>query len=145
MVPEPPVLAEPMAGRDNQRVAEPQQQYSVEQANQLLPVLTPVLNSVVRELGTATDARALSQVRAAASHNGGGAAASAMLRAGRRLERELEFLREHGILLRDPEVGLVDFPSQREGRLIYLCWRLGEPEVQFWHARDEGFVDGQPL
>lgn len=124
---------------------EPDRLYSVAQANQLLPALTLVLQSVLAGLGEATDEEALRQVRDTEGHNGGGAAASAMLRAGRRLEREMEFLREHSILLRDPQTGLVDFPSELEGEPIFLCWRLGEPAVEFWHRRDEGFVHRQAL
>ncbi|MGP8248449.1 MAG: DUF2203 domain-containing protein [Candidatus Dormibacteria bacterium] len=124
---------------------EPEPLYTVAQANRLLPALTEVLQSLVTGLGQATDEQALRQVRAAEGHNGGGAAASAMLRAGRRLEREMEFLRQHAILLRDPQTGLVDFPSELEGEPIFLCWRLGEPAVEFWHRRDEGFVHRQPL
>ena len=68
-----------------------------------------------------------------------------MLQAGRRVEREMEFLREHGILLRDVQAGLVDFPSERDGEPIFLCWRLDEPAIEYWHHRDQGFVHRQPL
>lgn len=115
------------------------------QANQLLPALAQVLQSLVLALGLATDTDALRRVREAEGHNGGGAAASAMLRAGHRVEREMDFLSEHGIQLRDPHSGLVDFPAEREGVPIYLCWRLGEPAVEFWHSRDQGYSDRRPL
>lgn len=124
---------------------EPERLYTVAHANQLLPALVQVLQSLVLELGQATDSDALRRVREAEGHNGGGAAASAMLRAGHRVEREMEFLSEHGIQLRDPQTGLVDFPAQRDGVPIFLCWRLGEPAIEFWHRRDQGFVDRQRL
>ena len=41
--------------------------------------------------------------------------------------------------------GLVDFPSEMNGRHVLLCWRLGEPEVQFWHEVDAGYAGRQPL
>lgn len=41
--------------------------------------------------------------------------------------------------------GLCDFPSQRDGREVYLCWRLGEPEVHYWHELHTGFAGRQPL
>jgi hypothetical protein len=119
--------------------------YTVARANLLLPSLIPVLRSLVLQLGTATDAEALGRVRSAEGHNGGGAAASAMLQAGDRVEREMEFLQQHGILLRDASSGLVDFPAEREGRPVFLCWRLGEPSIEYWHQRDEGYVNRQPL
>jgi hypothetical protein len=57
-------------------------------------------------------------------------------------EAELESL---GIQLKDRRVGLVDFPSELDGRRVLLCWRLGEPSVQFWHDEDAGFAGRQPL
>ncbi|HUY56871.1 MAG TPA: DUF2203 domain-containing protein [Candidatus Micrarchaeaceae archaeon] len=119
--------------------------YSVNQASRLLPALTQVLRSLIIELGIATDPDALGQLRSAEGHNGGGAAASAMLQAGARVEREMEFLKRHGILLRDATSGLVDFPATRQGRPIFLCWRLGEPAIGYWHGRDEGYVHRRPL
>ena len=126
-------------------MAESERLYTVAQANQLLPALAQVLQSLLGELGVATDADALRRVRGAEGHNGGGAAASAMLQAGRRVEREMEFLREHGILPRDVQAGLVDFPSERDGEPIFLCWRLDEPAIEYWHHRDQGFVHRQLL
>jgi hypothetical protein len=57
-------------------------------------------------------------------------------------QRELEAL---SIQLKDRRLGLVDFPSEMNGRHVLLCWRLGEPDVQFWHEVDTGFADRQPL
>jgi hypothetical protein len=57
-------------------------------------------------------------------------------------DAELESL---GIQLKDRRVGLVDFPSELDGRRVLLCWRLGEPSVQFWHDEDAGFAGRQPL
>ena len=50
-----------------------------------------------------------------------------------------------GIILRDPERGLVDFPMLWEDREVYLCWVLGESSIQFWHEIDTGFAGRQPL
>ena len=57
-------------------------------------------------------------------------------------ERELE---ELGIVLKDRRLGLVDFPSEIDGRRVWLCWRLGEPSVQYWHDLDAGYAGRQPL
>ncbi len=58
------------------------------------------------------------------------------------LEKELGQL---GILLKDYFIGLIDFPCWRDGREIYLCWKLGEPEVGHWHEIDVGFSGRQKL
>jgi hypothetical protein len=52
---------------------------------------------------------------------------------------------DRGILLKDPDRGLVDFPALREGREVYLCWLLGETTIEFWHDIDAGFAGRQPL
>ena len=57
-------------------------------------------------------------------------------------ERELE---ELGIALKDRRLGLVDFPGEIDGRRVWLCWRLGEPSVQYWHDLDAGYAGRQPL
>jgi hypothetical protein len=57
-------------------------------------------------------------------------------------QRELEAL---GIQLKDRRLGLVDFPSEMNGRHVLLCWRLGEGDVQFWHEVDGGYTNRQPL
>ena len=51
-----------------------------------------------------------------------------------------------GCVLRDADVGLVDFPARvRGGRTVFLCWRLGEAEIAFWHGTNEGFAGRKPL
>lgn len=54
-------------------------------------------------------------------------------------------LRELGVEFKDPILGLVDFPAQMDDRVVHLCWKLGEPEVQFWHELDAGFSGRQLL
>lgn len=56
------------------------------------------------------------------------------------LRRVLEEIQELGCLVKDLDVGLVDFPTIFEGREVYLCWKLGEPSIEFWHGVDEGFA-----
>ena len=61
------------------------------------------------------------------------------------LQEGISRLNEWGIELKDLEAGLVDFPALREGRTVFLCWKLGEPEVAFWHELTTGFSGRQPL
>jgi hypothetical protein len=56
--------------------------------------------------------------------------------------REIE---SSGAHLKDVKLGLVDFPTERDGEIIYLCWQSGEPEVAFWHRTEDGFAGRQPL
>jgi hypothetical protein len=50
-----------------------------------------------------------------------------------------------GCIVKDIDLGLVDFPSTRSGEPIYLCWKVGEARVSHWHALDEGFSERKPL
>jgi hypothetical protein len=61
------------------------------------------------------------------------------------LRTGVEQLAEWDIELKDLQLGLVDFPAMLEGRTVYLCWQLGEPEVAFWHETSTGFAGRQPL
>ena len=54
-------------------------------------------------------------------------------------------IHEVGALVKDLDRGLIDFPAQREGEDVLLCWHVGEPEIEYWHGLDEGFSGRKPL
>jgi hypothetical protein len=60
----------------------------------------------------------------------------------RQAAQEIEGL---GCLLKDLDIGLVDFPCRLGEQEVYLCWKLGEPHIQFWHHVEEGFAGRKPL
>lgn len=62
-----------------------------------------------------------------------------------RLQEYVEELRALGVEPKNGPEGLLDFPSLLDGRVVYLCWKLGEPEVLYWHELDAGFRGRQPL
>jgi hypothetical protein len=57
----------------------------------------------------------------------------------------LQKIQELGVLVKDVEMGLCDFPHLHEGRIVYLCWKLGESEVGWWHEIHNGYANRQPL
>ena len=61
------------------------------------------------------------------------------------INQRVQRVNEWGVLVKDLETGLVDFPSLRDGREVYLCWRLGESRVAWWHSIEGGFAGRQPL
>ncbi len=63
----------------------------------------------------------------------------------RRLQEYVEELRALGVEPKGATEGLVDFPAMIDGRPVYLCWKVGEPEVLYWHEIDAGFPGRQPL
>jgi hypothetical protein len=64
---------------------------------------------------------------------------------GDRLEEFCDELRRLGVELKDPKIGLIDFLTQIDGREAYLCWKLGEGEIAFWHELEGGFAGRQSL
>jgi hypothetical protein len=62
-----------------------------------------------------------------------------------RVSKLVQGINDLGIIVRDTERGLVDFPAFLEGREVCLCWILGESTIQFWHEIDTGFSGRQPL
>lgn len=117
--------------------------YTVEEANALLEELRGAL-SRIRE-ARRTVLRSAQRITERTPLNGGGIDGTAHWEALRVLRREVEGLSEQGIVLRDAETGLIDFPARREGRLIYLCWRPDEDRVAHWHEVDAGFGGRRPL
>ena len=76
---------------------------------------------------------------------GGGAVHREFLDASTRASTALKEREELGLVVRDPSSRLVDFPAIREGREIFLCWRLGEEAVAWFHPPEAGFAGRQPL
>ncbi len=62
-----------------------------------------------------------------------------------RLQNALEKIHEYGCVVKDLDVGLIDFPTQFHGQEVYLCWKLGESGIQFWHGVHEGFRGRKPI
>ena len=61
------------------------------------------------------------------------------------LYKAIEALESMGIVIKSVEEGLVDFPCKRFDEEVWLCWKLGENEIKFWHAKEEGFLGRKPL
>ena len=85
------------------------------------------------------------RITSAVEIDGGGVEGSDWFRAQETLKQELLWLADRGILLRDPETGLVDFPAEREGGRVFLCWRLDEDRVGWYHGERSGFSSRKPL
>jgi hypothetical protein len=117
--------------------------YTVEEANALLPELRRSL-AAVRKARRVVLAGA-EPFRGRAATNGGGEQRPEYWSAMTALRKELEALIGLGIVLRDAESGLIDFPTHRDGREVFLCWRPDEDQVGFWHGPESGFAGRRPL
>ncbi len=117
--------------------------YTVEEANGLLPYLAPTLVELREKSEEAVRIR--ERVEQAAQTNGGSPHRERWSRTLARVTELIERLQEWEVELRDVATGLVDFPARVDGQDAWLCWRLGEPAVAYWHPRDAGFSDRRPL
>jgi hypothetical protein len=127
--------------------------FTPDEANALLPDLRPLVERLVahkQQLDRAEDARRALLGRIAT--NGGDITPSDVAEATTRVEREaeavsqiLEAIQSHGVQVKDLDLGLLDFPWQREDEVALLCWRLGEDEIAYWHGMDEGYAGRKPL
>ena len=119
--------------------------YRLEEANALVPKLRPLLERIRDNHKTLAEDKTLAVVRQKASHNGGGLPGGHLAEVTKSLERDLGQLQEWGIVLRDPRIGLIDFFHERDGRTVFLCWKLGEAKVEWWHPLETGIAGRQRL
>lgn len=77
--------------------------------------------------------------------NGGNRSLSLLIQDFEQLDALVHSILELGVLIKDINSGLLDFPALREGREVYLCWQLGEGEIAFWHEVDTGYAGRQPI
>jgi hypothetical protein len=117
--------------------------FDTERAEAALPMLRTLLPRVREDRRALI--RASERITSAIEADGGGVAGGDWFEAQRRLRHDLTVLAEAGILLRDSETGLVDFPAERDGRRIFLCWRLGEERVAWYHEERGGVAGRKPL
>lgn len=119
--------------------------YTVAEANALLPKLVPLLERVRDTQKKLAEDETVALVREKAAQNGGGQPGRHLAELTRTLEADLKQLQEWSIVLRDPSIGLIDFLHQRGNQVVFLCWKLGEAKVEWWHPIETGIAGRQRL
>ena len=122
--------------------------FTIQEANALLPSVRIILAKIQRAHRKLVHYREDAKKAAAAAEQGGGGIESGLAYATllTELTVQLSELETLGVQLKDFERGLVDFPSLRDGRVVLLCWQLGEgDELEWWHDVDAGFAGRTPL
>ncbi|MBK6751584.1 MAG: DUF2203 domain-containing protein [Acidobacteria bacterium] len=121
--------------------------FTISEANELLPTIIPKLKEIKQLYAAINDMRDSSRAAASASEFGGGMEGGAgYVKALYRVGKLTTDLTECGIELKDYTRGLIDFPSMRSQRVVYLCWQLGDAEeVEWWHETDAGFAGRQRI
>lgn len=122
--------------------------FTVDEANALLPSVREIVGRIQRSHKSVSRYRDVAKKAAEAAEQGGGGIDDGLRYAVvlSDLTLALTDLENLGVQLKDFERGLVDFPSLRDGRLVLLCWQMGEgDEVEWWHDVDAGFAGRTPL
>lgn len=122
--------------------------FTIQEANDLLPEVKVLLKKIQSSHRHLSLFRNKAKKAAEGADLGGGGMLEGVEYANRltRLTLETAELEALGVQLKDFERGLVDFPSLREGRIVLLCWQLGEgDELEWWHDVDAGFAGRTPL
>ena len=116
--------------------------FTVESANRTLPLVRRIVEDLVRHYTHLQERRAeLLAVRRAPAGPTRGAIEKEIRDLDAEIDGFVEELASLGVEAKPPwDSGLVDFPGAMDGRLVYLCWQLGEPAVQHWHEIDAGFA-----
>ncbi len=120
--------------------------FTLQEANALIPQINQLLEELIemRQQIVATGPNLESVLRHAGG-NGGNKASGEYVLLLQRFNTALGMLQDLGCELKDLDQGLIDFPSYREGQLVFLCWKRGEPRISFWHDLESGFAGRQPL
>ena len=122
--------------------------FTIQEANALLPNVRVILAKIQRAHRRLSQYQDGARKAAAAAEQGGGGIEQGVAYATvlTELTGEMSELDTLGVQLKDFERGLVDFPSLRDGRVVLLCWQLGEgDELEWWHDVDAGFAGRTPL
>ena len=122
--------------------------FTIHEANALLPSVRLILAKIQRAHRRLSEYRDEARKAAEAAEQGGGGiedgVAYAIILTD--LTSQMSELDNLGVQLKDFERGLVDFPSLRDGRVVLLCWQMGEgDELEWWHDVDAGFAGRTPL
>jgi hypothetical protein len=124
--------------------------WTVEKANRALPLVKRIADDLVRTHAhwqELVEQFELAATRSTATRQDPDAErlAREVQRAAKEIQGFVGELTALGVECKSIEAGLMDFPGERDGRLVYFCWKHGESAVTHWHELDAGFAGRQPL
>lgn len=121
--------------------------FTVEEANALIPFLREKFAQIHALLPPLIERREkMKPIFRAARRNGGGGGDSRYLDLSLQVQRHIAEILQKGVLIKDLERGLVDFPALRGDQEVFLCWELKEAdEVRYWHDLFSGYAGRRPL
>jgi hypothetical protein len=120
--------------------------FTLPEANETLNLIRPLMDEIqtMRQAILKNQPEAWPAIEKSAG-NGGNRALSSMVLDFERLDVLVHQIQDLGVLIKDINLGLLDFPALKDGRGVYLCWRYGEGEIAYWHEIEAGFAGRQPI
>jgi hypothetical protein len=120
--------------------------FTVSEANRLIPQLEEHLRAVKKAKAVLIRIKdEIKKAAAKAPYGGGSPAGGHYISSLEQISENLRAIQEMGVLVKDLDIGLCDFPHLLDGRVVYLCWKLGEHEIRWWHEVNTGYTGRQPL
>jgi hypothetical protein len=120
--------------------------FTLSEANRLIPELERHLTLIGQSKQLlARIKEEIKKASAKANLGGGSYAGRVYITALERMSEHLQAIQEMGVLVKDLDIGLCDFPHHMDGRIVYLCWKRGETEIRWWHDIHSGYSGRQPL
>ena len=122
------------------------QYFTLQEANETLVIIRPLMDEVqaIRQKILANQPEAWPAIEKSAG-NGGNRALSNMVQDFEKFDALIHLIQDTGVLIKDINIGLLDFPALRDGHEVYLCWQYGEGEIAFWHEVEAGYAGRQPI
>ena len=122
------------------------QYFTLHEANEALNIIRPLMDEVqaIRQKILENQPEAWPAIEKSAG-NGGNRALSNLVQDFEKFDVLVHQIQDTGAQIKDINTGLLDFSALKNGREVYLCWRYGEDDIQYWHEIEAGFAGRQPI
>ena len=123
-----------------------QRYFTLQEANETLNLIRPLMDEVqaIRIKILKNQPEAWPAIEKSAG-NGGNRALSNMVQDFEKFDALIHRIQDMDVLIKDINLGLLDFPAWKDGREVYLCWQYGESDIAFWHEVEAGYAGRQPI
>jgi hypothetical protein len=133
-----------MAGDDEQDQHD--RLFTLAEANRLIPQLNSHISSVKQaKVALGRTREDIKRASERAQYGGGSTLGPLYIASLQQVSSNVQAIHDMGVLVKDLDMGLCDFPHLRDGRVVFLCWKFGEPEIKWWHETTSGYKDRWPL
>jgi hypothetical protein len=123
-----------------------QKHFTLGEARTLLPHLRQIFQDIHRRRDRIRDCDdKLAKLLRQTGNDLGGRMVNGLLMDLLQMNGQLQRIQKMGVIVKDLERGLLDFPSVRDGREVFLCWELDENDIEFWHDLDAGYAGRERL